>query len=193
MINVRLLAAAVLVGAVATRSLGQDAQDAARQAALADFGRGVQAYSDLHHLAALTVPGLRVTTDVGEIHHASDALAAAIRTARPGARQGDIFPPAIAAVVRAAVGSGCQDDYAELLALVTEELEGPLPAPAIHARWPMGAPLPTMPPDLLAALPRLPQGLEYRFVNRDLVLLDIDANLIVDFVPNAIPSSTSPL
>jgi hypothetical protein len=51
-------------------------------------------------------------------------------------------------------------------------------------------PLPTMPPDLLAALPRLPPGLEYRFINRDLVLRDLDANLIIDFVPEAIPVSS---
>jgi hypothetical protein len=47
-----------------------------------------------------------------------------------------------------------------------------------------------MPPDLLARLPRLPRGLEYRFVNHDLVLRDIDANLIIDVVPEAIPVSS---
>ena len=50
--------------------------------------------------------------------------------------------------------------------------------------------MPTMPPELLAALPRLPPELEYRFIDRDLVLRDIDANLIIDFVPEAIPVSS---
>ena len=37
----------------------------------------------------------------------------------------------------------------------------------------------------------MPAGLQYRFMNRDLVLIDIDANLIIDFVPDAIPGATS--
>ena len=36
------------------------------------------------------------------------------------------------------------------------------------------------------ALPKLPEDLEYRFVSRTMILLDTHANLIVDFVPNAI-------
>jgi hypothetical protein len=36
------------------------------------------------------------------------------------------------------------------------------------------------------ALPTLPQGLEFRFVGRNLILLDTEANLIVDFIPNAV-------
>ena len=37
-------------------------------------------------------------------------------------------------------------------------------AAAVNGRWPIGAPLPTMPPDVLEALPPLPPELEYRFV-----------------------------
>ena len=36
-------------------------------------------------------------------------------------------------------------------------------------------------------LPRLPDGLEYRFMGRDLVLRDQASNLIIDFVPGAVP------
>jgi hypothetical protein len=36
---------------------------------------------------------------------------------------------------------------------------------------------------LLDVLPRLPEELEYRFVGRDLILRDVKANLIVDFIP----------
>jgi hypothetical protein len=192
MINVRVFAVVLLAAAtVAGTPAGQPPIAAGDQSARADFTRRVQAYTDTRHLATLVIPAPMVSADPAQIRHASDALAFAIRTARAGARQGDIFSPGIAAAFRRMVGAGCQDAYAELLAVVTEELESPLPAPAVHARWPVGAPLPTMPPDLLAALPRLPAGLEYRFMNRDLVLLDVDANLIVDFVPDAMPSTSS--
>ena len=43
-----------------------------------------------------------------------------------------------------------------------------------------------MPPNLLAALPDLPEDLEYRIVNRDLILHDIDANIVVDVIDNAV-------
>jgi hypothetical protein len=47
--------------------------------------------------------------------------------------------------------------------------------------------LTTTPPTLLVKLPELPQELAYRFVGRDLTLIDIEARLIVDLIPNAIP------
>ncbi len=45
----------------------------------------------------------------------------------------------------------------------------------------------TMPPSLLAVLPRLPKELEYRIIGRFLVLRDVDAALIVDYIPDLIP------
>ena len=43
-----------------------------------------------------------------------------------------------------------------------------------------------MPPNVLAALPRLPDDIEYRFMGRDLILLDTRANVIIDRVPDAL-------
>jgi hypothetical protein len=54
----------------------------------------------------------------------------------------------------------------------------------VNGRYPDTIPLATMPPDMLAALPRLPDDMEYRFVGNRLVLLDTTAHLIVDFVDN---------
>ena len=48
-----------------------------------------------------------------------------------------------------------------------------------------------MPPDVLKALPPLPESLEYRFVGDSLILLDPHAHIIVDFLPNALPRLTS--
>jgi hypothetical protein len=156
---------------------------------LADFAQRVRAYADLRYRAARAIGPLRSMDDPAEIRRATDALAAAVVRARAGARQGDIFTPAIAPLIRRAIGATCEGHYDRLLALVNEDLEAPLPPPVVHARWPAGAPLPTMTPDLLAALPPLPPGLQYRFVGRDLVLHDIDANLIVDVLPAAIPTT----
>ena len=56
----------------------------------------------------------------------------------------------------------------------------------VNAEYPDSAPLMTVPPNILAALPKLPEDLEYRFVSKHMILLDVHANLIVDYVLNAI-------
>ena len=52
---------------------------------------------------------------------------------------------------------------------------------------PAAAQMATMPPSLLATLPRLPAALEYRVVGNTLVLRDVEAGLIIDFIPAAVP------
>ena len=44
-----------------------------------------------------------------------------------------------------------------------------------------------MPPKLLLRLPRLPEEVEYRFLGRHLILRDVGANVIVDFIYNVLP------
>ena len=44
-----------------------------------------------------------------------------------------------------------------------------------------------MPPDVLLALPTLPKDVEYRFAGKHLLLFDSKANIIIDFMLNAIP------
>jgi hypothetical protein len=56
----------------------------------------------------------------------------------------------------------------------------------VNATYPEGEPLPTTPPQVLMNLPKLPPELEYRIVGKTLIIRDLDANIIVDFVPNAI-------
>ena len=53
--------------------------------------------------------------------------------------------------------------------------------------YPENIPMTTMPPTLLARLPALPQELAYRIIGGALVLVDIRSNVIVDFIPDAIP------
>ena len=52
---------------------------------------------------------------------------------------------------------------------------------AVHRDAKKGAP-----PQVLMNLPKLPPELEYRIINKNLIIRDVDANIIVDFVPNAI-------
>jgi len=46
--------------------------------------------------------------------------------------------------------------------------------------------LSTVPPDLLAKLPKLPKPLEYRFVGGHLILHDSEASLVVDYLKEVV-------
>jgi hypothetical protein len=57
----------------------------------------------------------------------------------------------------------------------------------VNAPYPDSAPLSSVPPSLLLKLPELPKELDYRFVGRNLILHEVNAGLIVDYIQNAIP------
>lgn len=57
----------------------------------------------------------------------------------------------------------------------------------INTQYPSELPLSTVPYRLLSVLPPLPAELEYRVVGRDLILLDIDAQMVVDVLRNVVP------
>jgi hypothetical protein len=76
-------------------------------------------------------------------------------------------------------------DAAVLLREMMADAEIESPALRVNDRFPWLA-ANAMWPLMIAALPPLPEELEYRFVGRDLVLLDVHAGLIVDILPNAL-------
>jgi hypothetical protein len=47
-------------------------------------------------------------------------------------------------------------------------------------------PFTTVPPTLLRKLPELPEEVAYRILGPSLLIIDRKANMIVDFIPNAI-------
>ena len=154
-------------------------------AAVEELERRVAAYVELHRQIEGPVPTPAVSSDAGEIRRAVDALGAGIRKARASARPGDIFSPEIAAVIRARIKSGCGGDYESVRATAHHDM-GPIPAATVNGKWP-GPAMTVMPVTVLCQLPSVPDELEYRFVNRDLVLWDAHADVIVDVMPGALP------
>jgi hypothetical protein len=57
----------------------------------------------------------------------------------------------------------------------------------VNQRYPDNLPFTTVPPTLLRKLPGLPDEVDYRILGSALLLVDRKANMIVDFIPNAIP------
>jgi hypothetical protein len=155
---------------------------------LADFHHRIDGYMELRNKLKKDAPPLKETKDPGKIKASQDALAAKIREARADARQGEIFTPEIRQMFRRLMYPETKGrEGAENKAVITEEKHELKDVTLkVNASYPDTAPLMTVPPDILAALPRLPEDLEYRFVSKHMILLDVHANLIVDYVLNAI-------
>ena len=57
----------------------------------------------------------------------------------------------------------------------------------MNSEYPDNAPLSTVPPQMLQGLPTLPEGLEYRFLGKRLLLIDSHARIVADIVERVIP------
>ena len=152
-----------------------------------DFNSRVLAYQELRRQSEEGLRPLTTTDNPAEIRKAIRARAKKIRAARADAREGDIFTPAIT------------DSFKRALAVETDP--GTCDAIGddnpgrfkhrINASYPDGLPLSTVPPNILAALPKLPDDLQYRFVGRHLVLLDGRSGLILDRIRSSISCGVS--
>jgi len=164
----------------------------ARQAeAIRHFEEEVAEYAELH-AKQLAKVGLRLPAGAQETVAAQKALAHAIAAKRAKARPGDIFRPEVQPVFRRLIAEQLEgpDAVAARKAVLEGNPEDPDSVPVVvrvNAEYPPGAPRSTVPPSLLLTLPPLPACLHYRFVQRDLVLVDCVAQLIVDFLPAAAP------
>jgi len=169
---------------------------------LADFQKRIDAYMAVHKDAVKDAPPLKETKNPGEIKTTQEAIGAKIRAARATAKQGDILTPEIQNKFRrlmypvvtspapqGTAGREVTKDIKEELKENNEERkeEGGKPVVLkVNATYPPDTPLPTTPPQVLMNLPKLPEQLEYRLVGKNLIIRDVEANIIVDFVPNAI-------
>jgi hypothetical protein len=156
---------------------------------LADFKAKVEAYDQLRKDLAKKAPPLKKTDDPAEIALAEKALAQQIRAARASARPGDIFTPETQRVFRRLLNPTLKgDEGIENKTVLKEDRPPPSKIPfKVNAEYPKEQPLSTVPPDLLKALPPLPEALQYRFAGTHLLLYCTQGNLIVDYMLNAIP------
>jgi hypothetical protein len=185
LIAVTLAASSLDIGATAR-------QNAARQDGLQLFAERVAAYADLHQRVDAVFPPWKATDDMASIFGRRAYLAVAIKAERPDARQGDIFQPSAASAVRGIVADALSEvDVEWMLQGLYEECEMPVGyRPEINTGYPQWA-THEMPFVLLSALPALPAGIQYRLIDHDLLLWDVDANLIVDVLPDALPRAGS--
>jgi hypothetical protein len=151
---------------------------------VADFNKRIKDYVDLREKQVATLPKLPDKATPKQIDANQRALAELMIKARPGARTGDIFVTEMQTFVRGLIRRVLTGpDGPRIKASLMDE--NPMGVKIeVNGRYPDTIPMSTMPPDVLAALPKLPTDLEYRFVGNRLILLDLQSHLIVDFVEN---------
>jgi hypothetical protein len=173
-----------------TLSLATLAQDKVNPEARVqeDFRKRVMDYVALHKTARSEGKGLKPTQSQAEIARYQRLLAHRIRERREHTGQGAIFTPEITAEFRRLTGIALQGSAGTRVQKSLNHAEPVrLPRLKVNDGYPEGAPLQSTPPSFLANLPQLPPEVEYRVAGHDLVLRDVDANLIVDLIPNLVP------
>jgi hypothetical protein len=164
-----------------------DATDQPDPSLLADFGSRIEKYLQSQHKAG---GDPKPSKEPEKLAEHRKQTASKVRAERVEAKQGDIFAPEIAAYFRKQIAATFAGPEGPKIRASLRRAE---PVPTIrlkvNAAYPATLPRQSTPPTLLLNLPRLPKELEYRIVGRHLALHDTVTNLIVDFIPNAIPVS----
>jgi hypothetical protein len=159
-------------------------------AALQEFKRRTDEYMRIHKQVEGTLKTLKTTRASKEITDHQQQLARGIVATRQAARQGDIFTDYVIAEFRRLIEIAMRGVNGKNIRASLARSEPVRIEVAVNATYPPGIPLQSSPPTMLLNLPRLPAELDYRIVGNALVLRDIKANIIVDFMPNAIPRET---
>lgn len=159
---------------------------ASEHRAAEDFESRVRQYRTLQKKLAATLPKLPTRATPAQVDENQRALGVLIKSERAGAKRGELLTPEMQALVKrilAAVLSGA--DGKTIKASIMDENPG-VPTLSVNDRYPDAIPLSTMPPQVLKALPKLEEDLEYRFVGERLVLMDAHAHIIVDFTDDVL-------
>ena len=156
-------------------------------AALQLFERNINTYVELHRGLAFPLSARRISSDPEAIARETEVLARAIRAARPEAGRGDIFVPEVADLIRFRLANTtAAHDFVGIVLATRDEDAPAIPVPMVNRPVPWVGTSPVW-PAILRVLPTLPLEIEYRFVNRDLILVDVDANLVLDVLDEALP------
>jgi hypothetical protein len=154
---------------------------------LAAMNEKVNDYVALHRKLEADLPQLPDAATPAQIDQNQRKLEAAVRAARKGAKRGDLITPEAARVIKrllASVFGG--PDGKELRASIMDEPPTGLKL-VVNGRYPDEVPLSTIPPQVLQTLPKMAEEMEYRFVGDALILLDVHAHVIADYLPDAMP------
>jgi hypothetical protein len=150
-------------------------------------------YIALRKKATQNLPPLKSKAEPEQIEKHKQACSQAILAARANAKKGDILTPGIEAYLNEIVRSEMKSTAGGPAKKTAKQGNPAVETPAVavpvkvNAIYPEDAAASSIPSTLLLRLPKLPKELDFRFVGRTLVLRDVEAGLIIDYIPNAMP------
>ena len=155
---------------------------------LKEFQEEVAEYLELRRQLDKMLAPLPPKAPPERVHAYQLGLEKLLAAKRARSKEGDLFVRKVRPLLRRLIreilaGSGGRTLRAEIY----DEAPGRTFRININTRYPSVLPLSTVPYRLLSALPPLPVEIQYRIVGRDLVLLDIDAQIVVDVLRNVVP------
>lgn len=166
----------------------QVALSPAEQQLVNTFEKRVKEYVSMREDIEDKMPKLSKDATAGEIETHKLALQKSVQVARAGAKQGDIFTPAAMTFIRAVVKDEFKGrERRELRKEVLVDAENKAVPVRVNHPYPESQELLEMPPTLLLRLPQLPKQVKYRFVLGNLLLVDRENGLIIDYMTNALP------
>jgi hypothetical protein len=180
--------AGLCAGLTSSGALGQQRPNSFA-ASMAGFQERVKAYLSLRDKIASTMPEVKETNDPSKISGREKALGIAIAMERRTAKAGDIFGD-LAPYLQGILDRDWKKRSAADRKALFEEIPPGLKL-VVNQPYPTTIPLVTVPARLLADLPTLPEAIEYRLVDRRLLLRDRDANLIVDVIVGVPPARSN--
>lgn len=193
------LAVALLAAAAATASPPAAAQTPAQttttqvvvspkhKAAFAAFEARVKDYVSMREGLEGKMPKLSKEAKPEEIEKHKAALQKAVQAARVSAKQGDLFVPELAAHIREVIKTEMPSKVKREVRETVNESEVKAVPLRVNHPYPESQELLEMPPTLLLRLPQLPKQMRYRYVGRNMLLVDRENGLIIDIMPDALP------
>jgi hypothetical protein len=184
---VRLVFVCLALSVSVSVAPAQNPTEAEKQV-VATFEKRVKEYLKLRNEIKSKLP-TRLSKDSTpeQIYAYMTSFEAAVRAARSGAKRGDLFVPEVSTYIRNVLREDfSQRDKVELRKTILQAETQGVPV-RVNYPYPEEKEFVEMPPTLLLKLPQLPQEMRYRFVGSNLLLVDRENNLIVDYMTNALP------
>lgn len=175
----------ILLAGLAVAVLAQPPVDTA--AVRAGFVARANEYAELRKKVEAGLPALAGDATPEQIAEHKVALLKGVREARKDAKPGYVITSDAKALIRQIIENEYQGaDLAELKKTMIEAETNGVPV-KVNAEYPESKEKVEMPPKLLMALPELPDILRYRFVGTNMLIVDKENSLIVDFAADVIP------
>ena len=168
-------------------ALAEPVVSPADKAAIGTFERQVKDYIALRNKLRENAPKLSKDSTPEQIQTYRTVLEQSLRNARPNAKRGEFFRPETADFIRRTLKTEFQGKERQELREKVFEMETKSVVMRVNYPYPHSAEFSEMPAVLLAKLPQLPKELRYRFVGRNMLLVDRESDVIIDYMPDALP------